>query len=197
MAKINDIKELDPKLLKGDTFNIYKAYFFDNTKSEEEDYAMKLNENVDMFGITKEAAIHELLRSIPTEAFLAQLKSEFDELSGIDPDREWLYRNMVVNVEGKAKGNDLCVVEMTDIVVPILTISLDLEDLKDKELIEDAEEPVFHDDVIGITLSDKKFDIYCSMTQLLSFKLIINADGGREITDIKTEEIEQPHKKEN
>ena len=42
MPKITDIKEIPTNLLKEDTFNVYKAYFFDSTKSEEEDYQMQV-----------------------------------------------------------------------------------------------------------------------------------------------------------
>lgn len=195
MAKITDVKDIPSKLLKGDTFDVYKAYFFDNTK--EDDYKMQMNENVDMFGITPEAAVNELLRSIPTEVFVAQMNAEFDELRGIDPEKKWIYDSMLVTFDGKVKDNDLCTVEMTDIVVPILTIRIDMEDLKEKELIEDTEEVVFHDDVIGITMSDKKYEMLCTIYQLVSFKIMVSADGTRQITDIKLKEIDKPHKKEN
>lgn len=193
MAKITDVKEIPSKLLKEDTFDVYKAYFFDNTK--EDDYKMQMNENVDMFGITPEAAVNELLHSIPTEVFVAQMNAEFDELFGFDPEKKWIYDSMIVTVDGKVKDNDLCTVEMTDIVVPILTIRIDMKDLKEKELIEDAEEVVFHDDVIGITMSDKKYEMLCTIYQLVSFKIMINADGTRQVSDIKLKVIDEPHKK--
>lgn len=193
MAKITDVKEIPSEMLKADTFDIYKAYFFDNTK--EDDYKMQINENVDMFGITPEAAVNELLRTVPSEIFVAQMNAEFDEMVGIDPEKKWIYDNMVVTVDGKVKDNDLCTVEMTNIVVPILTIRIDMDDLKEKELIEDGKEVVFHDDVIGITLSDKKYEMFCTMHQLVSFKIMINADGSRQITDISLKEIDGPHKK--
>lgn len=197
MPKITDIKEIPTNLLKEDTFNVYKAYFFDSTKSEEEDYQMQVNENVDMFGITPEAAINELLHSIPTEVFVAQMNAEFEELTGVDPGKKWIYQNMLVTVEGKVKDKDICTVEMNDIVVPILTISFDMNDLKEKDLIEDTDEAVFHDDILGITLSDKKYELYCSMYQLVSFKIMIGADGTREISDIKIVPTENPRKKED
>ena len=197
MPKITDVKEIPSNLLKEDTFNVYKAYFFDSTKSEEEDYQMQVNENIDMFGITPEAAIHELLRTIPSEVFVAQMNAEFDEMVGVDPDKKWIYNNMVVTVEGKVKDRDVCIVEMNDIVVPVLTISFDTEDLKEKELIDDADEIVFRDDILGVTLSNKKYTLYCSMYQLVSFKLMIGADGTRDISEIKIEPTEKPHKKEN
>ena len=197
MPKITDIKEIPTNLLKEDTFNVYKAYFFDSTKSEEEDYQMQVNENVDMFGITPEAAINELLHSIPTEVFVAQMNAEFEELTGVDPGKKWIYQNMLVTVEGKVKDKDICTVEMNDIVVPILTISFDMNDLKEKHLVEDTDEAVFHDDILGITLSDKKYELYCSMYQLVSFKIMIGADGTREISDIKIVPTENPRKKED
>ena len=197
MPKITDIKEIPTNLLKEDTFNVYKAYFFDSTKSEEEDYQMQVNENVDMFGITPEAAINELLHSIPTEVFVAQMNAEFEELTGVDPGKKWIYQSMLVTVEGKVKDKDICTVEMNDIVVPILTISFDMNDLKEKDLIEDTDEAVFHDDILGITLSDKKYELYCSMYQLVSFKIMIGADGTREISDIKIVPTENPRKKED
>lgn len=197
MPKITDIKEIPTNLLKEDTFNVYKAYFFDSTKSEEEDYQMQVNENVDMFGITPEAAINELLHSIPTEVFVAQMNAEFEELTGVDPGKKWIYQNMLVTVEGKVKDKDICTVEMNDIVVPILTISFDMNDLKEKDLIEDTDEAVFHDDILGITLSDKRYELYCSMYQLVSFKIMIGADGTREISDIKIVPTENPRKKED
>lgn len=195
MAKITDIKEIPSKMLKEETFDVYKAYFFDAAKSEEEDYQMKVNENIDMFGLTPEAAVKELLHSIPTEVFVAQMNAEFSELTGLDPEKKWIYDNMLVTFDGKVKDNDVCSVEMTDLVVPILTIKLDTDDLKSKELIEDTDEAVFHDDVIGITLKDKKYELMCSMQQLVSFKVMVNASGDRQVSEIKLKVLEDPHKK--
>lgn len=197
MPTIKDVKEIPSKMLKGDTFDVYKAYFFN--KEQDEDYKMSVNENVDMFGITPEAAVNELLRSIPSEVFVAQVNGELDELlggNGIDSDKKWIYRDLIVNLDGKVKDRDVFVVEMTDVVVPILTIHLNMEDLKDKNLIEDSEEVVFHDDVIGLTLTDKLYEIECGMQRLVSFKITIGTDGFREVSEIKLEEVDKPHKKE-
>lgn len=195
MSTIKDIKEIPAKLLKNKTLDVYKAYFFD--KASEEDHKMKINENVDMFGLTPEAAINELLHSIPTEVFVVQMNKEFEEMAGdFDPDKKWLYESMVVSFDGKANDCDICRVEMKDIVTPILVLHIDMDDMKEKPIIEDTDEYIWHDDILGITVKDKKYEIECAMKQLISFKIMINANGTRKISDIKLETVDEPHKKE-
>lgn len=196
MITIKDVKGIPDELLKKDTLDVYKAYLF--SKETDEDHKMTINENVDMFGITPEAAVKELLHVIPTEDFVKQMDGGLDEITGgdgLNENLKWLYSMMTIHVDGKTDGSDICTVEMTDIVVPILIIKINMDDLKNKDLIEDAEEAVFHDDTIGLTLKDKQYDMECETQRLLSFKLVINADGTRLIEDIKLELDDEPRKK--
>lgn len=194
MSTIKDVKEIPAKMLKKDTLDVYKAYFFN--KESDEDHKMVVNENIDMFGLTPEAAVQELLESIPSEVFIAQMNNQFEEIAGtVDSGKKWLYESMVVSFEGKVKDNDVCMVEMKDVIVPILVLHMNMDDLKEKPIIKDSDEYVFHDDIIGITLEDKLYEMECGTQRLVSFKAMINADGTRQLSDITLEVVDEPRKK--
>ena len=79
---------------------------------------------------------------------------------------------------------------MKNTVVAFAVFKMDVEDLKSKSLV-DGDEDYFKDDIIAITLSDKKYKLDVDEKKLLRFKLVINpvneerVISGIELKDIK------------
>lgn len=183
--KITEVKGFPEKLLKKDTLELYKAYFF-TEGFEEADNKMNVDTSVDMFGLTQEAAVNELLLSLSTEVIVEKLHDVLGAFTPLSKDG-WIYENMIVSLEGKVDDKDIVKVEMSNAKVAILQVVLDVDDLKEKDLLEDPEESYFKNDVLGIRLSDKKYEVNVMERSLVSFQMIIGTDG-KEISKVKLTE---------
>lgn len=187
--KITEIKGIPEKLLKKDTLDLYKAYFFTEDAQEEDDNKMQFDQSIDMFGITPEAAVSELLLSLSSEVIVGKLQQEILNLGDFpikEKDR-WIYETMLVSLEGKVGDQDIVKVEMNNAKIAMLQLQLDMDDLKEKDLLDDPEESHFKNDVLGIRLSDKKYEIKVMEKNLVSFQMMISPEG-KEITKIKLTE---------
>ena len=172
---------------------LYKAFIF-----PKDDMEMQVNVNIDLLGLTPEAAVQRLLQDIPVEVFTEEMDEKIENLFELDPSPDKddgikgfdVIRSFGESMQITHSNDGVHKVNMKNTVVAFAVFKMDVEDLKSKSLV-DGDEDYFKDDIIAITLSDKKYKLDVDEKKLLSFKLVINpvneerVISGIELKDIK------------
>lgn len=191
--KITDVKGIPTDALKKKSLPLYKAFIF-----PKDDMEMQVNVNIDLLGLTPEAAVQRLLQDIPVEVFTEEMDEKIENLFELDPSSDKddgikgfdVIRSFGESMQITHSNDGVHKVNMKNTVVAFAVFKMDVEDLKSKSLV-DGDEDYFKDDIIAITLSDKKYKLDVDEKKLLSFKLVINpvneerVISGIELKDIK------------
>ena len=191
--KITDVKGIPADALKKQSLPLYKAFIF-----PKDDMEMQVNVNIDLLGLTPEAAVQRLLQDIPVEVFTEEMDEKIENLFELDPSPDKddgikgfdVIRSFGESMQITHSNDGVHKVNMKNTVVAFAVFKMDVEDLKSKSLV-DGDEDYFKDDIIAITLSDKKYKLDVDEKKLLSFKLVINpvneerVISGIELKDIK------------
>lgn len=191
--KIIDVKGIPADALKKKSLPLYKAFIF-----PKDDMEMQVNVNIDLLGLTPEAAVQRLLQDIPVEVFTEEMDEKIENLFELDPSSGKddgikgfdVIRSFGESMQITHSSDGVHKVNMKNTVVAFAVFKMDVEDLKSKSLV-DGDEDYFKDDIIAITLSDKKYKLDVDEKKLLSFKLVINpvneerVISGIELKDIK------------
>lgn len=191
--KITDVKGIPADALKKKSLPLYKAFIF-----PKDDMEMQVNVNIDLLGLTPEAAVQRLLQDIPVEVFTEEMDEKIENLFELDPSSDKddgikgfdVIRSFGESMQITHSNDGVHKVNMKNTVVAFAVFKMDVEDLKSKSLV-DGDEDYFKDDIIAITLSDKKYKLDVDEKKLLSFKLVINPVNeeriisGIELKDIK------------
>ena len=191
--KITDVKGIPADALKKKALPLYKAFIF-----PKDDMEMQVNVNIDLLGLTPEAAVQRLLQDIPVEVFTEEMDEKIENLFELDPSPDKddgikgfdVIRSFGESMQITHSNDGVHKVNMKNTVVAFAVFKMDVEDLKSKSLV-DGDEDYFKDDIIAITLSDKKYKLDVDEKKLLSFKLVINpvneerVISGIELKDIK------------
>lgn len=186
---LSEIKGFPEKLLKGKEVNLYKAFFFirEDLKKDDDDQKMHVNESMEMLAISPEAAVDHLLYSIPAEAYVAQMNNIVDESI---QEKEWLYRNMIIEQKESKDNTDILTVTMDNIEVAFLQLIFPCDELLKKDLLSEGEEVFFDGNILSVTLTGKEYKMDVFDKKLLSFKVEINGDTGKKvISKVKLEDI--------
>lgn len=187
---ITDVKGIPAEVLKKKTFTLYKAFIF-----PKEDMEMKVNTNIELLGLTPEAAVKKLLQDIPVEVFTTEMDEKIDSLFEPQPSEKDdvkvgfdLIKSLGETMQIVNDKDGIRKVNMKNTMIAFAIFKMDMEDLKSKSLV-DGDEDFFKDDVIAITLSDKKYKLDVNEKRLASFKLAINpANEERIISGIELKE---------
>lgn len=170
--KITDVKGISSEALKKESLPLYKAFIFTKDAMK-----MTVNVNIDLLGITPEAAVRQLLQDIPVELFTHKMEDMIDnmfgDVDGENPHNELDIQNFCESMQITSDDGNVKTVTMKNTVVSFAVFNMDIDDLKSKSLV-DGDEDFFRDDIIAITLSDKKYTLEVTEKKLLSFKLSIN-----------------------
>ena len=191
--KITDVKGIPADALKKKSLPLYKAFIF-----PKDDMEMQVNVNIDLLGLTPEAAVQRLLQDIPVEVFTEEMDEKIENLFELDPSPDKddgikgfdVIRSFGESMQITHSNDGVHKVNMKNTVVAFAVFKMDVEDLKSKSLV-DGDEDYFKADIIAITLSDKKYKLDVDEKKWLSFKLVINpvneerVISGIELKDIK------------
>lgn len=191
--KITDVKGIPADALKKKSLLLYKAFIF-----PKDDMEMQVNVNIDLLGLTPEAAVQRLLQDIPVEVFTEEMDEKIENIFDLDPNSDRddgikgfdVIRSFGESMQITNSSDGVRKVNMKNTMVAFAVFKMDVEDLKSKSLV-DGDEDYFKDDIIAITLSDKKYKLDVDEKKLLSFKLVINpvneerVISGIELKDIK------------
>lgn len=145
--KIDELKEFPKSLLKKKHLTLYKAFVFENAEDE-----MKINTNIDVLAITKEAAIIKLLSEMANDAFTSS-DENFGKSNAITD-----------NLFGSG------------MVVSLAIIKLDTKDLLTKDIIDNGD-VFFENDLLSITLQDKIYVVDVEDVKINKISVTVDSDS--------------------
>lgn len=182
--KITEIEGFPKELLKGKTLKLYKAFIFEEPNTE-----MKVSENVELMGITPEAAVNLLLEDIPLEVFDDKWQEAFEDLIG-KPSSDYnktkpMWKNMTIT-----KHENTVTIDMDNTTICFAVFEFPMKELKKVDLVDGSEMTHFLNDILGICLKDKTYRVNVEEKRLVSFRVKADAETEqRFISNLKMEDI--------
>lgn len=195
--KITELKGITKEMLKQKTLPLYKAFIFHENGQE-----MKVNENADYLALSEEAAVRQLLLNTPMGIFRDKVNDgvrgffgkdgfnlfgeKVEDTNEDDTEDVKFFDRMQVTTDGDGKVEK---VDCKNAVINFAVFYMDLDDLKEKDLVEGGMDYFDENGVLGITLQNKVYKVDLDTKALASFKIRLDGDEKTVISGIKLKEV--------